>query len=86
MLVFFSNRLGCLGSLLITLLLSALLFMLTRGCSGLPNAFRNTGDCRHEFFFRIAMSLGGAFAFLLSCDVHVIAGVTRPRLVVGALE
>ena len=37
--VFFSNRLGCVGSLLVTLVLSALLFMLMRGCSGPPNAF-----------------------------------------------
>ena len=31
---FFSNRLGCAGSLLVTVLLSALLFLLMRGCSG----------------------------------------------------
>jgi len=37
--VFFSNRLGCAGSLLVTVVLSALLFVLMRGCSGPPNAF-----------------------------------------------
>ena len=36
---FFSNRLGCAGSLLVTVVLSALLFVLMRGCSGPPNAF-----------------------------------------------
>ena len=39
MFVFFSNRLGCAGSLLVTVVLSALLFLLMRGCSGPPNAF-----------------------------------------------
>ena len=37
--VFFSNRLGCAGSLLVTVVLSALLFVLMRGCSGPPNVF-----------------------------------------------
>ena len=37
--VFFSNRLGCAGSLLVTAVLSALLFLLMRGCNGPPNAF-----------------------------------------------
>jgi hypothetical protein len=32
--VFFSKRLGCAGSLLVTVAASALLFMLMRGCSG----------------------------------------------------
>ena len=34
MFVFFSNRLGCVGSLAVTVILSALLFALMRGCSG----------------------------------------------------
>ena len=33
MFVFFSNRLGCAGSLLVTVMLSALLFLIMRGCS-----------------------------------------------------
>ena len=33
MFVFFSNRLGCAGSLLVTVVLSALLFVLMRGCA-----------------------------------------------------
>ena len=33
MFVFFSNRLGCLGSIAISLVLSALLILLLRGCS-----------------------------------------------------
>jgi hypothetical protein len=36
---FFSNRFGCLGSLLVTIALSALLVVVMRGCSGPPNAF-----------------------------------------------
>jgi hypothetical protein len=32
--VFFSNRLGCAGSLLVTVVLSALLILVMRGCSG----------------------------------------------------
>ena len=39
MFVFFSNRFGCAGSLLVTVLLSALLFLVMRGCSGPPSAF-----------------------------------------------
>ncbi len=31
--VFFSNRLGCLGSLVISIVLSALLILLMRGCT-----------------------------------------------------
>ena len=31
--VFFSNRLGCAGSLLVTVVLSALLIFIMRGCS-----------------------------------------------------
>jgi hypothetical protein len=34
MFVFFSNRLGCLGSIVVSLLLSVLLIALVRGCSG----------------------------------------------------
>ena len=34
MFVFFSNRLGCLGSILVSLVLSAVLFALLRGCQG----------------------------------------------------
>jgi hypothetical protein len=34
--VFFSNRLGCAGSLLVTVVLSALLILLMRGCSAGP--------------------------------------------------
>ncbi len=34
MFFFFSNRLGCAGSLLVTVVLSALLLLLMRGCSG----------------------------------------------------
>ena len=41
--VFFSNRLGCVGSLLVTLVLSALLFLLMRGCSSPPNTFEHAG-------------------------------------------
>jgi hypothetical protein len=38
--VFFSNRLGCAGSLLVTVVLSALLIILMRGCStGAGTAF-----------------------------------------------
>lgn len=33
MFVFFSNRLGCGGSLLVTIILSALLLLVMRGCS-----------------------------------------------------
>ena len=36
MFVFFSNRLGCAGSLLVTVLLSTLLFLLMRGCTTGP--------------------------------------------------
>jgi hypothetical protein len=32
--VFFSNRLGCAGSLGVTVALSVLLFVVMRGCSG----------------------------------------------------
>ena len=39
MFVLFSNRLGCAGSLLVTVLLSALLFIVMRGCSGPPGAY-----------------------------------------------
>ena len=39
MFVFFSNRLGCAGSLLVTVVLSVLLFLVMRGCSGPPGAF-----------------------------------------------
>ena len=39
MFVFFSNRLGCLGSLAVTLILSALLLLVMRGCSSPPSAF-----------------------------------------------
>jgi hypothetical protein len=31
--VFFSNRLGCAGSLLVTVVMSALLIFIMRGCS-----------------------------------------------------
>jgi hypothetical protein len=31
---FFSNRLGCVGSLVVTALLSGILLLLMRGCSG----------------------------------------------------
>jgi len=41
--VFFSNRLGCAGSLLVTVVLSALLFVPMRGCSGPPNVFWRYG-------------------------------------------
>ena len=34
MFVFFSNRLGCAGSLVATVVLTLLLFAVTRGCSG----------------------------------------------------
>jgi hypothetical protein len=34
MFVFFSNRLGCLTSIVISIILSALLILLLRGCSG----------------------------------------------------
>ena len=33
MFVFFWNRIGCLGSIVISVVLSALLFLLMRGCS-----------------------------------------------------
>jgi hypothetical protein len=33
---FFSNRLGCAGSLVVTVVLSALLILVVRGCSGSP--------------------------------------------------
>jgi hypothetical protein len=33
MFVFFSNRLGCLGSLLVSLVLSGLLFLALRSCN-----------------------------------------------------
>ena len=33
MFVFFSNRFGCLGSIVISVVLSALLLMVMRGCS-----------------------------------------------------
>jgi hypothetical protein len=33
---FFSSRLGCLGSLLVTMVLSALIILLMRGCSTGP--------------------------------------------------
>ena len=33
MFVFFSNRLGCAGSLIATAVLTVLLFVVTRGCS-----------------------------------------------------
>jgi hypothetical protein len=36
--VFFSNRLGCAGSLLVTVILSALLLLVFRGCSSPPSA------------------------------------------------
>ena len=36
MFIFFSNRLGCAGSLLVTVLLSALLVLLMRGCAAGP--------------------------------------------------
>jgi hypothetical protein len=36
MFFFFSNRLGCIGSLLVTLVLSALIILLMRGCSTGP--------------------------------------------------
>jgi hypothetical protein len=39
MFVFFSNRLGCAGSLMVTVVLSALLFLVMRGCSAPPGAF-----------------------------------------------
>lgn len=39
MFFFFSNRLGCAGSLLVTVVLSALLVLVLRGCSGPPGAF-----------------------------------------------
>jgi len=35
MFLFFSNRLGCLGSIAISVLVSALLIMTLRGCSAL---------------------------------------------------
>jgi hypothetical protein len=34
MFLFFSNRLGCLTSIVISIILSALLMLLLRGCSG----------------------------------------------------
>jgi hypothetical protein len=38
MFFFFSNRLGCLGSIVVTLILSAALMALMRGCSsGAPS-------------------------------------------------
>jgi len=37
--VFFSNRLGCAGSLLVTVVLSMLLFLLMRGWISPPGAF-----------------------------------------------
>jgi len=38
MFLFFSNRLGCLGSIVVTLILSAALILLMRGCStGAPS-------------------------------------------------
>ena len=36
MFFFFSNRLGCAGSLAVTLVLSALLLLLMRGCGAGP--------------------------------------------------
>ena len=42
MFVFFSNRLGCVGSLLVTLALSALLFMLMRGLQQSSEYLLNT--------------------------------------------
>jgi hypothetical protein len=33
MFVFFSNRLGCLGSIVVSILASAVLILLLRGCS-----------------------------------------------------
>jgi len=33
MFLFFSNRLGCVGSIVVTLILSAALMVLMRGCS-----------------------------------------------------
>jgi hypothetical protein len=36
MFVFFSNRLGCLTSIVISIILSALLILLMRGCAGTP--------------------------------------------------
>lgn len=35
MFVFFSNKTGCLGSLAISAVLTGLLFLVMRGCSGL---------------------------------------------------
>jgi hypothetical protein len=38
MFVFFSNRMGCLGSIVISIAVSALLILLMRGCSS-PASF-----------------------------------------------
>lgn len=35
MFAFYSNRLGCLGSILLSIVLSLLLFAVLRGCQGL---------------------------------------------------
>ena len=39
MFFFFSSRLGCLGSIIISLALTALLILLMRGCSGTSATF-----------------------------------------------
>jgi hypothetical protein len=36
MFLFFSNRLGCLTSIVVSIILSALLILLLRGCNGTP--------------------------------------------------
>ena len=41
MFFFFSNRLGSAGSLLVTVVLLAVLFVMMRGCSGPSSVFRN---------------------------------------------
>jgi hypothetical protein len=43
MFVFFSNRLGCLGSVLVSLALSAVLVVAMRGCSGASTGGFGTG-------------------------------------------
>jgi hypothetical protein len=36
MFAFFSNRLGCIGSIIVSIIGTALLFLLLRGCNGVP--------------------------------------------------